>query len=248
MALFSNMGGGNVLIVCLIRGASGQGFFPSIPQKELINFYWFCKCLFICKIALFLFCKLSNKYSRWWANEVCLSIVFIILLFAISGYVELWGAKNAMQYYILGFAAKKYNVFSRFKPKYMMILSLAAIIGLGVLRYSVSLPQLIKLTSLLLPLPIMVFVYYTFKAWLNKKIGKLTEVGKHSLLVYLLHIAFLSILTTSMKLAMDISACYHLWFWLALFVVLMALSLWAAKFVNNTPILRRIILLKKSEI
>ena len=237
--------GGNVLTISLIRGMCGYGFLPDIPQKELIDFYWFCKCLFVCRIALFCICKLHNKINKWWTNEVLVSVAFIVLLYALSNYIEWWGARHMMQYYILGYAAKKYNLFTKFKENPMICLSFITIVGLSVLRYSTSMPLLVKLTSVTLPLPIMLFVYYVFKRYLNKEIWRLTEVGRQSLLVYLLHIAFLCIISTSMKIATDTSVFFHLWFWIPMFLILTELSLMAAKYIKANSFLCKIILLKK---
>lgn len=229
----------------MIRFANNSSFLPDIPQKELINFYWFCKSLFVCRIALFSICKLNGKIQRWWTNEIFLSVVFIVMLYALSRYAELWGAKNMMQYYVLGYVVKKYNVLDRFKDKSMIIAASIAIVALAVLRYSMSMPILVKVTSVTLPLPIITFVYYVFKRYLDKEVWRLTAIGRQSLLIYLLHIALLGIVTTYLKFLIDISEYYHLWFWLLFFVVLTELSLVVSKAVKDTVILRKIILLKK---
>lgn len=236
-------GGGKLLTFCITTFLKSQDdtteFFTI---DELINFYWFCKSLFVCRIALFCFCKLNKKEKKWWSNEIVLSILFIAGLYAMS--VELWHIKLMMVFYVLGYISNKYSVFSLLNKKRVTLLAVAGIVGLCIVKYAATVALAVKLASMFLPLPIIVFVYYTFKKYLNRKVWMLTAIGKHSLLIYLLHILILKVTNTVLENIMDISTLFNILFWIPFFVLLTAASLLTSNIVTNNAYFRKIVLLK----
>lgn len=235
--------GGYLVGVSLLQGLSGGSFVPEFfSRDEVLNFYWFCKSLFVCRMALFCFCKLSNRFRSWWSNELLLSLLFVVILYVLS--FDLWNIKLMMLFYVAGYAAGKYGILSRFSEKGMALASFAGIVALSVVRYGAAQAMAVKLASMLLPVPILLFVYYSFRRYADREVWLLTEIGRYSLLIYLLHIAFLKVITAALQLCIDISVLYSLWVWIPAFVLLTLLSLWAAKAIYKSAVLSKIILLK----
>lgn len=171
-----------------------------------------------------------------------LSILFIAGLYAMS--VELWHIKLMMVFYVLGYISNKYSVFSLLNKKRVTLLAVAGIVGLCIVKYAATVALAVKLASMFLPLPIIVFVYYTFKKYLNRKVWILTAIGKHSLLIYLLHILILKVTNTVLENIMDISTLFNILFWIPFFVLLTAASLLTSNIVTNNAYFRKIVLLK----
>lgn len=234
-------GGGKSLTFCIYQTFVNPNYTEAFfTVDELINFYWFCKSLFVCRIALFCFCKLNKKVKKWWSNELVLSILFIVSLYAMS--VELWHIKLMMVFYILGYAAT--SILSKVNENRVALLSFAGIVGLSAVKYAATDALAVKLGSMFLPLPIIVFVYYTFKKYLNRNVWMLTDIGKHSLLIYLLHIFLLKVTSAVLENITDTSTLYSIYFWMPFFVLLTVASLLAANIVANKAFLRKVVLLK----
>ena len=228
----------------------------SVTWDALIDTYWFCKCLFVCRIVLFLTIKFTIAQNRINHNfytlggVLIISIITTILMYAFSMYIEIpWGFKTVYPYYYIGYiiASSKFQVKNYEMRKMLIFFSIFGVLLLSWMRYDIGEinPTIDKFTHVLLPIPIIYLIHIFFKSFLNKEIAFLSTFGKTSLLIYLIHLLILSLFCTvydsvfESRLSLNNIVAIIL-----VFFILSIASLQIGLKINNNKLLSRILLLK----
>lgn len=167
----------------------------SFHFEPLLNFYWFCKCLFVSRVVLFILCWLYVKSKNIFLNELNTGIFITVILFFSSKYgIDVpWGFRSIFIFYVLGYCFRKYQIDVRLKDnKKLFILSVLLLMIIACSRYNLlgvwTLPDIITNNSIAI---LMIYiVFYTFSKFFNRNC-LLTSWGGQSLLIYLLHITLL---------------------------------------------------------
>lgn len=236
--------GGNMLGIMLIRIMHGDSPWFTLPKSEYIDFYWFCKCLFLSRIVLFLSCKLSSQKKNSILRVLFLNTLLVIILYLPIGFEIPWGFKTIHLYYVLGYVAKSYNVFEQ-KKIYIIPISVLLLLIMCIIRYGINpCPLVYKMTSVFLPIPIIALIHYIFKYILNKGMFLLTGIGKKSLMIYLLHLCILSFFYHILDYYVDRSCLYSVESWIIIFTFILIVSYLGAKYLLENRTLHKIIFLK----
>ena len=164
--------------------------------ESLVWFYWFCKCLFVCRIILYIMIRIHTKTNYKLLNEVNQAIILTVILVVLSKYgIEIpCRVKGEFIFYALGYGFRRYGIYLRYghNSKVLCLSIIGILVGIS-FRYNIlsdlSLPNII--TNNLIALPMMVVIYHVFSKYVDK-LNILTKWGGQSLLIYLIHIEILN--------------------------------------------------------
>lgn len=239
----------NILVIMFIRKLNGVTPFFKIPSHEIINFYWFCKCLFVSRIVLFLCCMLDNHIKSKYSDILFVSILIIGIMYALPSNLKIpWGFRTIHIYYVFGYYLNQKKILEKSNKTIFIPFAIALILGLISIRYTVDISPIVrKITSVIMPIPIILLIYYFFKKWLNIKVWLLTDLGRCSLMVYLVHLCVLSILCQIIDFAITRSLLFNYSCITVIFVILLMISLFISKIVINSRIAQRVFFLKYSK-
>ena len=234
-----------MLGIMIIRIIHGESPLFVLPKSEYINFYWFCKCLFLSRIVLFLTCKLFEQNNKSVICVLLSNIFFVLILYLPIGVDIPWGFKTIHLYYVLGYVIKSHNILDA-KKQSILFASAVLLVVLCILRYSInSYPLVHKLTFVVLPVPIIVLIYYIFKGFLNEVLF-LTEIGRKSLMIYLLHLCILSLFYHILDYYFDRSLMYNFVSWMIVFTFLLFASYQGAKYILKNRVCTKILFLQNN--
>lgn len=239
--------GGNIIALLGIKWLSGQSLELNIPREEYVNFYWFCKCLFVSRVVLYLSLKPFKLSKHYVMISFMLNIALLFLLYVLpSGYEIPWGFKSIHIFYVLGYVFKEKNIFEKVNSGVAIPLSFFMVIVLSTIKYSIggSSAEWLKISSVLIAYPVIFMIYYIFKIIANHSIWLLTSCGTNSLLLYIIHICLLSISSSVIDLIFSIEHVNRVLWICGFFPTLLMISLYVSKYIKYNKVLSKFILLK----
>ncbi len=235
---------GNLSISLLCGGSIS---FPDV--HEIFWFYWFCKCLFICRIILFLFCRCSfwiyGKFSRgFYFSLIVLGLLSTIVFDLAVDYIPLLCVDRFLMFYIGGYIVGRAKIAEIIiKKRYPLVMIL--IIALIPFTYNLCSDYLwldIKVNRLfigwiMMPIILIIFFSTPFLNFLGK-------AGYHSLLIYLIHLVLLGFIQTAVSAMYGEVFLNSYMLAVLLSILLLYISLLASVAIKKNPLLRKVVLNK----